>query len=80
MAQVPGPVTSVSAYARTLVVLKIYNPVRAYGATGFKSRSYRPGTDSILSAEIKGAGSGCREDEGRRTIGVVDRDALARSL
>lgn len=36
--QVPGPVTSVSAHARTSVVLKIYNPVGAYCATGFKSR------------------------------------------
>lgn len=36
--QVPGPVTSVSAHARMPVVLKIYNPVGAYGATGFKSR------------------------------------------
>ena len=36
--QVPGPVTSVSAHARTPLVLKIYNPVGAYCATGFKSR------------------------------------------
>lgn len=33
-----GDQQRVSAHARTLVVLKIYNPVRAYGATGFKSR------------------------------------------
>lgn len=41
VAQVPGSVTSVSAHARMPVVLKIYNPVGAYGATGFKSRRYR---------------------------------------
>lgn len=58
----------VSAHARTLVVLKIYNPVRAYGATGFKSRPL-PAGDRFNTFRGNKTSSQPAMEEGRKRYG-----------